>query len=200
MKPPGTWEMVLRPGTEIIITREGETLRISAGEGLQRSLRWNDCAQEAKLHPRGSRWYGALGAYAAGPYSSLQGQACGQIAGPVVGEAQIHFNDLNVLQEWLRRFPGSHKRVWNQDGVVVTWAVNPARGQFGLDINLLCLNGKPYVPPVAASMGSLSLSQQPSSAFENCAQVGEEDYKITRRQLEAWWRELDALPARFKGQ
>jgi hypothetical protein len=89
--------------------------------------------------------------------------------------------------------------VWLENGLLVLWAVNPARSQFNVDIWLMCMNGRPYRANRKASAGSIEI--YPNSAgdtLHDCATVSVTDIEQTKQQLEKHWQLVDSLPAHMR--
>lgn len=86
-------ELVMPKGSSIVASMGGDTVKIVAGYGFDRSYEFDGCTLNSKMHARSGRWFGALGIYdPAGP--SFFRRECKGISRTVVEEAQIHFDVL----------------------------------------------------------------------------------------------------------
>ena len=183
-------EMVMEVGAAISVQSQGDTLKIISSAEFERILIWRDCRLAAPLHPRSSRWFGSLGAYNAGASFGLPTLSCEGISRPVVQEGQIHFDDESFANEWIRRRPESYKTVRSANGLLISWAINPSRQQIGIDIWLICLNGRPFNSSVKSEVNSLAIAAGVDGrTLHNCAEVKPEAISQTRDQLEKDWQQ-----------
>jgi hypothetical protein len=117
----------------------------------------------------------------------------------VVGEGQIHFDDLRFAHEWIRRRPSSYKTVWTNDGLLVSWDMVPGREQLNVDVWLMCINGKRPTKLDGATDSAVSAAaNKQSQSVHECAVVAQDVIDQTRTQLEEEWKSNDAWAAKFR--
>jgi hypothetical protein len=187
-------EFVLYEGVTLKAILGDETLRISASKLLQRSYFWHTCELGAELNPRRSRWYGSMGGYNAGASFGLSAGGCNGISRPVVGEGQIHFDNHETAEKWIKRQPDFFKKVWNTDGLLVTWATIPERSQLNVDVWQMCLNGKPYTPAGVSKNSTLSVTPNNEGlSLRPCVAVDQVEIDKTKAHWDEHWRMSDKV-------
>lgn len=143
-----TQELVLQEGVRLTATTGSGTVRVTAGQGLERTYEWNGCSLKASMMARSARWYGALGIHdpaGSGPVGLLFGRmfGCNGISRTVVQEAQIHFASRSAAERWMEhqsRLP--FETVWTNDGLLLQWGVSPGRQQINVDVWQVCVAGQ----------------------------------------------------------
>ncbi len=188
-------ELVMPEGSELIVNTEIGTLTITAGHGLERRYEWNNCWLDANMFPRkGSRWFGSLGAYDAAPsfpLSALFEKSCNGIFRTVVQEGQIHFFDRDSAELWIDRQPTSLTSVWTNDGLVLTWGLNPGRKQLSVELMQLCIRGSK--PTALNSANDRAFSWRISGTQTNprieCANPPRSEIAETWKSLLDYWCE-----------
>jgi len=118
-------------------------LTIETEDELNRTIYYDGCVYKVKLYPRSYRWYGNLGAYNAGASFFIK-NSCKGISRVVISEGQVHFDNKEFALEWLSKRPRSYNKVYDRQGLVVSWAVNLQRSQIGIEIDLMCFDGVPF--------------------------------------------------------
>lgn len=185
-------ELVMHKGSSIVASMGGDTVKIVAGDGFDRSYEFDGCTLNSKMHARSGRWFGGLGIYdPAGP--SFFRRECKGISRTVVEEAQIHFDDIRFANDWIRRqkktVGKSGKVAWTNDGLLVAWNVSPNRAQLNVDVWRMCFTGqRPRELPGAVD-GAIKVLPGPSGlALQECTPVGKNVVDQTRRELEEEWK------------
>jgi hypothetical protein len=193
-------EMVLKNDVNLRASLGDSSISYFSTTRFDRKIVWNSCELQSKLRPRHARWFGSLGAY--NPAFSFGGvkRECNGVSRAVVQEGQIHFDSEEFATEWIRRRPRSYNTVWLDNGLLVSWAVNPARSQFNVDIWLMCFNGRPYRASGKATTGTIEISpNKGGEALHDCATVGSEEIEQTKQQLKKFWQSVDSLPPHMRG-
>ena len=178
-------ELVLHDNVEIIVDGIGGGVRISSVNGLERRYSWGSCTLSSELIPRTSRWYGLLGAY--DPASSFFPYfgGCNGTSRTVVQEGQLHFDDADLAAQFLQWKSTVFETTWSSDGLVVSWGLSSDRYQLNADVILLCLNGAPLQPSLAASFEPPVIRENADGlGTRKCRQVDQEELALTRNQLE----------------
>lgn len=192
-------ELVMREGATIEARKENASVMVTSGKGFERTYEWERCKLKSDMVARKKRWYGSMGIYDAAPSFGLSTGGCSGISRTVVGEGQIHFDDLQFAQKWIERHPKSYKTVWTNDGLLVSWNIVPGRQQLSVDVWLMCINGKR--PKLLAGSNDSAITVSPSSTGKSiyeCAQVGQDVIDQTRSQLEEDWKKIDEWIAKNK--
>jgi hypothetical protein len=193
-------EMVLRNDVTLRASLEDSSISYSATTRFDRKIVWKSCELQSQLRPRHARWFGSLGAYNPAASFGLMRSECNGVSRAVVQEGQIHFASDEFANEWIRRRPRSYKTVWLDNGLMISWAVDPSRSQFGINVWLMCLDGRPYRAGRKASAGSIEVSpNRAGETLHDCAIVGATDIEQTKQQLERSWQTFDSLPAHMRG-
>jgi hypothetical protein len=192
-------ELVMQANTGIEARQDGAAIQIFAGKKFDRSYAFDGCTLHSNMGARGGRWFGSLGIYdPAGSFnvSFLAPKGCHGIHRTVVEEGQMHFDDLQFAQEWIRRQQRAAgqtgKVVWSNDGLLVAWTTVPARAQLNAGLWLICINGqRPTLLEGARDNAIKVITRRSSSPFHTCAQVTPEVIAQTRKQLEDDWKMTD---------
>lgn len=192
-------EIVMREGMTIEARKENTSVTVIAGKGFDRTYAWNGCKLKSSMGARKQRWFGSMGIYDPAPSFGLSIGGCSGISRTVVGEGQIHFDDMQFVLKWIERRPKSHKTVWTNDGLLVSWNIIPGRQQLNVDIWLMCVNGKRPKQLVGANDSAVTISPTSTGiSIHECAQVGQDVIDQTRAQLEDDWRKIDEWIAKDK--
>ena len=118
------------PGMEIEATNKYGRIRITAGEGTERTYTWKDGRETVRLWKRRQRWYGALGIYSPGGGSRVH---------LVVEEGQQHFCSEDEAREWLLCHNDNvHPWAFASNGVVVAWYRSP--GELAPGYRAVCVD------------------------------------------------------------
>lgn len=193
-------ELVLNEGSKLEAISTRGNIVIVAGKGLARQYQWDDCALDSKMHARANRWLGNLGAYdPAGRFrlsDFFKYPSCKGVSRTVVTEGQMHFPDIEAAEEWIRHRPKSWISAWTNDGLFVSWLVNPsqsngvATGNISLDLVLICINGLRPAKLEGASDQAIRLTYAsvPNQAIHQCAKVGSDVIKETQLDLAKQWK------------
>lgn len=192
-------ELVMREGVTIEARTENTSIMVTSGKRFDRTYEWDRCKLKSDMVARKQRWFGSMGIYDAAPSFGLSTGGCSGISRTVVEEGQIHFDDLQFALKWIERRPKSHKTVWTNDGLIVSWNIVPGRRQLNVDVWLMCINGKRPKQLVGSNDSAITVS--PSSTGKSiyeCAQVGQEVIDQTRSQLEEDWKKIDEWIAKNK--
>ena len=141
-------ELVLREGTTVTAKTSSGNISIVAGNGLDRTYKWDNCSLKADMGARRSRWYGSLGIYdpalSFGVLSSIFPWwfSCNGISRTVVEEGQIHFADIRVAENWIEHYSKTQATVWSNDGLLVQWMLVPVREQLNVSVWQICISGQ----------------------------------------------------------
>jgi hypothetical protein len=192
-RPPT--EVVMHEGTAIIASKNGTSIKIVAGDGIERTYEFDHCTLKSHMSRRYGRWYGSLGLYDPAPSFGVglfPPTACNGITRTVVEEGQIHFNDMHFVDAWIRRQQSTigniGQVVWTNDGLLVSWAVVPGRYQLNVDVWLICINSqRPQTLTGATDSAITVLANSSLQTTHDCAAVGKEVAVQTRRELEESW-------------
>nr|WP_315400978.1 hypothetical protein [uncultured Duganella sp.] len=142
-------ELVMHEHTSITAEKNGAAIKIAAGAGIERTYTFGACTLDSHMSIRPARWYCSLGIYDPAP-SNGDGppppEECKGITRTVVEEGQIHFDDMQLVDAWIRRQQRAIGRigqvVWTNDGLLVSWAFVPGR------------RGNPAVATLWAALGA----------------------------------------------
>jgi hypothetical protein len=119
-------------GMRITAKTDNGDIRITAGNGLERTYTWDGASRSATLWPRrGKRWYGSFGAYYPGP--GFHWKEHRGIKRGVLEEGQQHFDSVEHAIAWLR-LPHHADCVYRNDGLVVCFSRNPSRYQLNVKV------------------------------------------------------------------
>ena len=201
-------ELVLRDYARLEVDTPVGTVSVQAGKGLERTYEWDGCSLSANMFARRSRWYGSLGAYDAAGRLGLadalrdKSHACKGISRTVVQEGQIHFDDEQAAEEWIRRYSAISRTVWTNDGLLAQWQVVPSRDQFSFDLWLICVQGRAPKGLAGANNDAIKLIHKDglSNALHKCAKVSSNVVAKTRKVWQDHWRQVDEWKARAKRQ
>lgn len=197
----GATELVMYEGVTIKAQRDGSSISVRSGKGIDRTYEWNDCTLKSHMGERRQRWFGSMGIYDPAPSFgfSFSPRGCSGISRTVVEEGQIHFDDLRFASEWIRRRPSSYKTVWTNDGLLVSWTTVPGRTQLNVDVWLMCINGRRPAQLDGATDSAITVTANPKGqSIYDCAVVGKDVIDQTRTQLEAEWKNVDEWIARSR--
>lgn len=189
-------ELVMQEGSSIVASVDGTTIKIAAGHGFDRSYEFDGCRLKSSMNARAGRWYGSLGIYdpAAQFFPSFFGQKeCKGISRTVVEEGQMHFDDMQFANDWIRRqqktVGKTGKVAWTSEGLLVAWSVVPSRRQLNVDVWLMCFGGRHAQKVLGGTDSTVRvLASRSGQALHDCATVGQDVVDETRRQLEEEWR------------
>lgn len=188
-------ELVMYEGSSIVASVNGSSIKIVAGKGFDRSYEFDGCRLKSNMNTRVGRWYGSLGIYdpAAQFFPSVFGQKeCKGISRTVVEEGQIHFDNMQFANEWIRRqqktVGKTGKVTWTTDGLLVAWNVAPRRMQLNVSVWLMCFGGQHPKNLLGGKDSTVRvLANHSGQALYDCALVGNDVIEQTRRQLEEEW-------------
>ncbi len=188
-------ELVMHEGSSIVANVNGSTIKIAAGNGFNRSYEFDDCRLKSSMNARVGRWYGSLGIYdpAAQFLPSFFGKKeCKGISRTVVEEGQIHFDNMQFANEWIRRqqktVGKTGKVTWTSDGLLVAWNVVPNRAQLNVSVWLMCFGGQHPQKLLGGTDSTVRVqANHAGKALYDCVMVGNDVVDQTRRQLEEEW-------------
>jgi hypothetical protein len=202
IQDPASPELVLSEETQLNVTSPAGSLTIIAGKGMARQYRWEGCVVNANMVPRRSRWLGDFGMYdpvgGRGSLPASQNQACPEQIHMPVSEGQMHFDDVQLAEEWLRRHQ-TRSTVWSNDGLVVSFTASRSRGQgtpvrgLSAQVTLICINGRR--PGSLAGATDEAIKSIPlggvHATIRGCAQPDKDVIAETRRTLKEQWAKDD---------
>lgn len=201
-------ELVLRDYARLELDTPVGKVLVHAGKGLERTYEWDGCSLSSSVFARRSRWYGSLGAYDPagrfGPIDALRDKfrACKGISRTVVEEGQIHFDDEQAAEAWIKRYSTISTTVWTNDGLLAQWRIVPSRDQFSFDLWRICVRGLPPKKLGGAKDDAIKVFHKdgPSGALHECARVGAEVVAETQKVWQEHWKQVDEWNARAKRQ
>jgi hypothetical protein len=201
-------ELVLRDYARLEVDTPVGKVSVVAGKGLERSYEWDGCSLSASMFVRRSRWYGSLGAYdpagRMGPADALRDKlrACKGISRTVVEEGQIHFDDEQAAEAWIKRYSTISPTVWTNDGLLAQWRIVPSRDQFSFNLWLICVQGRSPKKLAGATNEAIKLLHKDglSNALYECAKVSTDVVAETQKVWQAHWRQVDEWKASAKRQ
>lgn len=202
-------ELVLRDDVSLEVdTPNLGKISVHAGRGLERTYKWDGCSLSSSMFARRSRWYGSLGAYdpagRLGPVDALRDKlrACKGISRTVVEEGQIHFDDEQAAEAWVKRYSTISPTVWTNDGLLAQWRIVPSRNQFSFDLWLICVQGHPPKKLTGATDEAIKLlhKEGQTNALQKCAKVGSDVITETQTVWQEHWRQVDEWNRRVKRQ
>lgn len=201
IQDPAPAELVLSDDTQLNVSSPAGTSSIIAGKGMARQYRWEGCVVNANMAPRRSRWLGDFGMYdpvgGRGSLSAALNPVCPEQIHMPVGEGQMHFDDVQFAEEWLRRYQ-SRNTVWTNDGLVVSFVASrsrqgtPVRG-LSAQVTLICINGRPPASLAGATDEAIKLIPLGGvhAMIRSCARPDKDVIAETRRALKKQWAEYD---------
>lgn len=201
-------EPVMQANTRIAASKDGSSVTIIAGAGMDRSYEFGGCKLHSNMIARPARWMGSFGMYdPSGKFEFFSSgpEACHGIDRTVVEEGQIHFDDTAFAKEWIRRLQQAAgktgKVAWNKSGLLVSWNVVPARAQFSANVWLMCFNGSPLRDLEGADDKAVRIdANDRHEPLQGCAKVNKAELDQTRADWEKLWKESDAWDAQIRGQ
>lgn len=200
-------ELVMHEGTVIEASNDNSAIKISAGKGHDRVYEYDRCVLKSRgMMARYERWFGSLGIYDPAGQSTLfyAPTGCKGLSRTVVQEGQIHFDNMQFANAWIRRQEMATRRsgetVWSNNGLLVSWNAVPDRRQLNVDVWLICINGRrPEKLDGAMDRAVRVFSSPQGQTTHNCASVGQDVVDQTRQQLQEEWRTMDDWMARRHG-
>jgi hypothetical protein len=105
-------EIVMSPGMVIKAVNDNGSITIEAGQGLDRTYKWDDRTIKVKMWERNQRWFGSLGLYNPGGGARVH---------TVVEEGQQHFYSEEDAIAWLAWQNDRFHYVYSSDGLVIGW-------------------------------------------------------------------------------
>jgi hypothetical protein len=196
-----TPEIVLSENTILNVSTTTGNLSIIAGVGFARQYRWDGCIVDANMAARVSRWQGDFGIY--DPVGGKRAQfkfmnpSCSEKIHMPVSEGQMHFADVQIAEEWLRR--KTKDTVWTNNGIVVTSVASKGKSLgismrgLGVNVTMICINGSHPERLAGASDEKIELishrSQHPT--IRECRKPETHVIDDTRRHLEEQWSRSD---------
>jgi hypothetical protein len=194
-------ELVMHEGVSIEASRDGSAIKVSAGSGLDREYEFNGCKLKSNMGARSGRWFGSLGIYDPATKfwpSFFLSKECEGVSRTVVEEGQIHFDDIQFANEWIRRQQkeagSTGKVVWTNNGLLISWNTALDRSQLNVDVWLMCINGQHPKNLEGATDSAVKVSANLSGkVFHDCAIVGKDVVDQTRRQLQEEWKKYPTI-------
>lgn len=200
-------ELVMREGTRIEASHDGSTITVTAGKEIDRIYESGGCKLKSNMNARTSRWFGSLGIYdPAGSvgWSLFTPAACNGISRTVVGEGQIHFDDMQFVYEWIRRqqrgYGKTGNTVWTNDGLLVAWNTVPGRAQLNADVLQICINGKRPKNLEGATDSAIKIAFSSVHPLHECVLVGKDVIEQSRKQMEDDWKKVDGWISESKAR
>jgi hypothetical protein len=126
-------------GDRIVATTTAGKIEIEAGNGLNRSYKWEEATRSAELWPRTKRWYGSMGAYYPGPGEHWKNH--NGITRGVLQEGQQHFADREAAMKWLNQQGKWYATVYTSSGLVVSFDKVLGRRQLNVEVWQITING-----------------------------------------------------------
>lgn len=202
-------ELVLRDDVSLEVdTPNLGKISVHAGRGLERTYKWDGCSLSSSMFARRSRWYGSLGAYDPagrfGPADALRDKlrACKGISRTLVEEGQLHFDDEQTAEAWIKRYSTISPTVWTSDGILAQWRIVPSRNQFSFGLWLICIQGHPPKNLTGATDEAIKVfdKEGQTNALHTCTKVGTDVITETQKVWHEHWKQVDEWNRRAKRQ
>lgn len=199
-------ELVLREGTSLMAKTSSGNISIVAGNGLDRTYKWDNCSLKADMGARRSRWYGSLGIYDPAPSYGILSSifpwwfSCSGISRTVVEEGQIHFADRRAAEHWIKNYSKIQTTVWSNDGLLVQWGLVPGREQLNVDVWQICISGQRPIELLGAKNEAFEIVPKDNSISGRyeCAAVDDDVILETQKVWQQWWSEVEEWNKRHK--
>ena len=138
---PDKNEIVMHKGMTITAITPSGGIIIAAGDGLERSYKWDGATRSFVASPMRARWFGSMGIR----HGAAVGDHWKEHNGITRGyfeEGQQHFDTIEDALEWLKIPYNSINCVYKSDGLVVCYSKNLKRRQINIYVWQILIGGK----------------------------------------------------------